>query len=73
MLILTTGDVMVTEFKVEAGKIIISAQDGIDKDKDQVHSVSAKLSVEVDLAEAINEAFKVDPQSIIDIIKKLGL
>lgn len=64
---------MKTGMKFEGGKIVANIADGIDSDKDGVMALEGEMLVKLDLAEAINEAFKTDPEWLKSIIGSLGM
>lgn len=61
------------EMKFENGKIVVSVSAQLDTDKDGVPSAETSLVQKIDLAEAVNEAFKTDAQWVIDLVGKLGI
>lgn len=64
---------MKTGLKFESGKIVATLADGIDADKDGVMAAEAEIGIKIDLAEAINEAFKTDASWLKGIIETLGV
>lgn len=64
---------MESKVKFEGGKIVATLSDGVDSDKDGVRSAEADLTVRIDLAESINEAFKTDPEWLKGVLGNLGL